>query len=109
MKFADIFFLQTILGAGEPIGNELAKHLVNYTTQLRLVSRNPVKVNETDEIIAADLLNGAAVTEAVKGSEIVYLLPGLQYKLKIWQEQWPLIIKNVLEACYQYICKLVFF
>lgn len=33
--------MQTILGAGGSIGTELAKELINYTKDIRLVSRNP--------------------------------------------------------------------
>ena len=47
--------MQTILGAGGPIGIELAKALTAYTSKIRLVNRNPVKVNETDQLLAADL------------------------------------------------------
>lgn len=101
--------MQTILGAGGAIGNELAKHLNNYTTRIRLVSRNPEKRNETVELFAANLLDIDKVAEAVKGSEVVYLLAGLEYKLKIWQQQWPVIMKNVIAACMQYKSKLVFF
>ena len=39
--------MQTILGAGGTTGIELAKQLINYTKDIRLVSRNPKKVNET--------------------------------------------------------------
>ena len=42
--------MQTILGSGGAIGISLAKELMNYTNQIRLVSRNPKKVNETDEL-----------------------------------------------------------
>jgi NAD dependent epimerase/dehydratase family enzyme len=33
----------TILGSGGAIGNELAKSLRHYTSDIRLVSRNPKK------------------------------------------------------------------
>jgi pyruvate/2-oxoglutarate dehydrogenase complex dihydrolipoamide dehydrogenase (E3) component len=41
---------QTILGSGGAIGIELAKVLKTYTGDIRLVSRNPRKVNDEDEI-----------------------------------------------------------
>jgi putative NADH-flavin reductase len=74
--------MQTILGAGGAIGNSLAKELLQYTTELRLVSRNPKKVNETDTLLSADLTDATATADAVKGSEVVYLLAGLPYILK---------------------------
>jgi len=40
---------QTILGANGTIGKLLAKELLNYTQDIRLVSRNPEKINESDE------------------------------------------------------------
>lgn len=101
--------MQTILGAGGVIGSELAKSLPKFTNQIRLVSRNPKKVNQSDEIVSADLLNGEQTLRAVKGSEVVYLTAGLPYNIKIWQSQWPTIMRNVIGACVKHNAKLVFF
>lgn len=101
--------MQTILGSNGIIGTELAKALTAYTGQLRLVSRNPQKVNATDELFPADLLNAEQTSAAVKGSDIVYLAAGLVYNYKIWQQQWPVVMQNVIEACKQHNAKLVFF
>jgi nucleoside-diphosphate-sugar epimerase len=101
--------MQTILGAGGVIGSELAKSLPKFTNQIRLVSRNPKKVNQSDEIVSADLLNGEQTLKAVEGSEVVYLTAGLPYNIKIWQSQWPTIMRNVIGACVQHNAKLVFF
>ena len=76
--------MQTILGAGGPIGIELAKALTAYTSKIRLVNRNPVKVNETDQLLAADLSDRKKVFEAVQGSSVVYVTVGFPYNLKIW-------------------------
>jgi nucleoside-diphosphate-sugar epimerase len=101
--------MQTILGANGIISTELAKALTQYTNDIRMVSRNPRKVNATDEIFVADLTNKEQTHAAVAGSEIVYLTAGLQYDIKIWQEQWPVIMRNVIDACKQQKSKLVFF
>jgi nucleoside-diphosphate-sugar epimerase len=101
--------MQTILGSNGIIGRELAKILVAYTDRIRLVSRNPKKVNPENEIFPADLLDAEAVMEAVKGSEVVYLTAGLIYNIKIWQAQWPVIMKNVIDACIRHQARLVFF
>ena len=100
--------MQTILGSGGAIGKPLAKELLTYTDKIRLVARNPKKVNETDELFKADLTNASDVDKAVAGSEIVYLTVGLEYKLKIWQRQWPVVMKNVIDACQKHQAKLVF-
>lgn len=101
--------MQTILGSGGAIGIELAKALKEYTPSIRLVSRNPKKVNPSDELFPADLRIKEEVQRAVAGSTIVYVTTGLPYNTKVWQEQWPLIIENVVAACKESQAKLVFF
>lgn len=102
--------MQTILGAGGAIGSELAKALCQqYTEKIRLVSRNPTKVNPTDELFAADLSNPADVDAAVEGSEVVYVTIGFEYKLSVWREKWPAFMRSVIDACAKHNAKLVFF
>ena len=101
--------MQTILGSGGAIGIELAKALKKYTDEIRLVSRNPKKVNETDQLFAADLLNPTELEDAIKGSEIVYVTVGFPYNYKIWKRKWPKFIKNLLEICETKGYKMVFF
>ncbi|HHH53931.1 MAG TPA: NAD-dependent epimerase/dehydratase family protein [Bacteroidetes bacterium] len=101
--------MQTIFGVGGAIGTELAKALKKYTENIRLVSRNPQKVNETDELFKADLLNYGEVKNAIKGSSIVYATVGFPYNHKVWKESWPRFTQNVIDACIENNCKLVFF
>jgi nucleoside-diphosphate-sugar epimerase len=101
--------MQTLLGSGGAIGVELAKALKKYTDEIRLVSRNPEKVNETDELFPADLLHPDEVKRAVKGSSIAYVTVGFPYNYKIWQASWPTFMENVINACMESNCKLVFF
>jgi nucleoside-diphosphate-sugar epimerase len=101
--------MQTILGANGTIATYIAKTLPEFTNEIRLVSRQPKKVNETDELVAANLLDATAIQDAVKGSKVVYLAAGLPYRIGIWQEQWPKIMNNVMEACKKSSSKLVFY
>ena len=101
--------MQTILGANGTIGSVLAKELVKYTDKIRLVSRNPRRVNESDELFPADLTNPALVEQAVKGSDVVYLVVGLDYNIKVWEEQWPKLMKATINACIKNKARLVFF
>ncbi|MEE4196548.1 MAG: NAD-dependent epimerase/dehydratase family protein [Bacteroidales bacterium] len=101
--------MHTILGAGGAIGVLLARELVKDHQKIRLVSRNPQKVNPGDELIAADLTNPEEVYQAVDGSEVVYLTAGLPYRAKVWKARWPVIMKNVIEACKTVNARLVFF
>src|SRR5690554_2852142 len=98
--------MQTILGAGGAIGTGLAKDLTQYTDVIRLVSRNPVKVNPSDELMAADLTHKDAVRRAVQGSSVVYVTVGFPYKLKVWRKVWPPFIGHVIEACKEYHARL---
>ncbi len=101
--------MQTILGSNGIIGKTLAAALPEYTDKIRLVSRHPVKKDGPYEIMPADLTNPEHVRQVVKGSEVTYLVAGLQYNIKVWQEQWPKIMKNVMDACMEHGSKLVFF
>lgn len=101
--------MQTILGANGVIGRELSRHLSHYTDRVRQVSRSPSRVNETDELVAADLLDAKATANAVAGSTVAYLVAGLPYNATIWQEQWPKVMRNVIDACKRHNCALVFF
>ncbi|MEI6950296.1 NAD-dependent epimerase/dehydratase family protein [Paraflavisolibacter sp. H34] len=101
--------MQTILGAGGAVGTELAKCLTAYTGRIRLVGRQPRKINETDELFPADLLQAAEVHRAVAGSEVAYLTAGLLYKTGYWQKNWPVLMQNVLAACRAHGTRLVFF
>lgn len=100
---------QTILGSGGAIGIELAKALTGYTKDIRLVSRNPKKVNPDDELFPADLTDREDVFNAIAGCEIVYVTVGFAYNTKVWQRTWPPFIRNVIDACIQHHAKLVFF
>lgn len=102
--------MQTILGANGQIGEELAKALKQkYTAEIRLVSRKPRKVNDTDEVFAADLSVLENAIEAVKGSTVAYFTLGLPMNSDLWEQQFPRITANVIEACKRNGAKLVFF
>jgi len=100
--------MHTILGATGISGIELARHLPKYCEEIRIVSRNPRKINHTDHIFAADLLDVDQTRKAVEGSEVAYLTVGLPYNSKLWREKWPPLMKNVIDACSQTGAKLVF-
>jgi len=101
--------MQTILGAGGAIGVSLAKALMQYTSDIRLVNRHPVKVNESDHLVAADLMDPVQVKKAIEGSSIVYVTVGFPYSYKVWEASWPVFMKAVIQACQEAKCKLVFF
>ncbi|MFI7872313.1 NAD-dependent epimerase/dehydratase family protein [Streptomyces salinarius] len=102
--------MQTVLGANGPIGEELTRELYrSFTPDIRLVSRNPTKVHDTDQLVKADLTDPQATARAVEGSEIAYLTVGLPMDSQLWEQKFPAMMRNVIDACAKYGTKLVFF
>lgn len=101
--------MQTIIGSGGSIGIDLAKSLLMYTNDIRLVNRNPIKINDTDSLFPADVTNPLQLDEAIEGSEICYVTVGFDYSTKVWQEKWVPFISNTINSCVKHNCKLVLF
>ncbi|MFJ5956880.1 NAD-dependent epimerase/dehydratase family protein [Paenarthrobacter sp. NPDC092416] len=102
--------MQTILGASGQIAMELARELHrNHTRDLRLVSRNPRKVNESDALVKADLLDPSQTTAAVEGSDVVYFTAGLPANTQLWEQQFPTMLRNALDASRATGAKFVYF
>jgi nucleoside-diphosphate-sugar epimerase len=101
--------MQTILGSGGGIGIPLAGELKNFTNEIRLVSRKPQKINETDELLPADFNDLSSIDKAVAGSDVVYLTVGFEYNIKVWKQIWPSFMKATIDACSKHNAKLVFF
>jgi nucleoside-diphosphate-sugar epimerase len=102
--------MQTILGATGQIAIELARELHrNYTRDLRLVSRSPRKVNDTDSLVSANLLNAKQTADAVKGSSVVYFTAGLPPDTQLWETQFPTMLKNALNAARAEGAKFAYF
>lgn len=98
--------MQTILGISGSVGSGLAAALKARNIPVRGVGRKPSKGDW--ESVQGDLTNPTDVMSAVDGSEVVYLIAGLKYDVRVWKHEWPLIMENVLEACLASGSKLVF-
>ena len=101
--------MHTILGAGGAIGNALVTELSKKGEPLRLVGRNVKLVGGAKEAIVAGLSRLQETIDAVYGSKVVYLVVGLKYDLSVWQDLWPKIMRNTVEACKRAKAKLIFF
>jgi nucleoside-diphosphate-sugar epimerase len=99
----------TILGAGGAIGNELARLLAASNRPFRLVGRNPRATPGATETLSANLTDRDQAIRAVAGSSVVHLLAGIKYDHQVWQEMWPRIMGNTIEACKRAGARLVFF
>lgn len=101
--------MQTILGSSGIIGKLATKEVRKYTGVIKLASRNPQKVHETDHIVKANLLDRDKVFEVVRSAEMTFLTAGLEYKAEVWEKEWPKIIQNAIDACRHYKSRLIFF
>ena len=97
-----------ILGAGGAISKVLVKELLSENQKIKLAARH-FKVVEGLESIRADLLNFNEVNNVIEEFSTVYLVAGLQYSTKAWSEQWPKIMRNVVEVCSAKNSRLLFF
>ncbi len=98
----------TLIGAGGTISNPLAKLLLEKQQPVRLLSRSGA-TRSGAEARKVDVLNQGELTEAVRGSKVAYLLIGLDYNTKVWQEQWPIVMQNTIRACAETGVPLIFF
>jgi nucleoside-diphosphate-sugar epimerase len=98
--------MHTILGINGNVGKLLAAELTQKGIKVRGVSRRPFLGNW--EHVAADVLDLAALTAAVAGSEVVYLAVGLEYTIKVWRRDWRVLMQNTIEACRRANAKLIF-
>jgi len=100
--------MHIILGAGGAIGTPLGAELLARQQKVRAVSRSgagPAGV----EAVRADLNDPDDVLRAVEPGATVHLLAGLKYDRRVWQEQWPRIMRNVVRACSEKGARLIFF
>lgn len=102
--------MHTILGAGGPVANALTAQLIKANQNVRLVSRRPVAATAPNvQWHKADLLQAADVMAATKGSGVIYICAGLVYDQNVWQQQWPVIMQNVINAAKAHNARLIFF
>lgn len=103
--------MQAILGAGGPVSNALASILSKNTGDtLRLVSRRSIATAASNVSWAgADLKDYDALIKAAKGSDVVYITAGLKYDKQVWKEEWPLIMRNIIQLGKETGARLIFF
>jgi nucleoside-diphosphate-sugar epimerase len=100
--------MHIILGAGGAIGTPLAAELLARQQKVRAVSRTGMAPAGI-EAVRADLNQSDDVLTSVEPGSIVYLLAGLKYDRRVWQDQWPRIMTNVVRACSGKGARLIFF
>jgi nucleoside-diphosphate-sugar epimerase len=101
--------MHTILGAGGPVSNALARELSQNNAAIRLVSRRPIQTAGKTTWMGADLKDYRQLLQAVQGSSVIYMCAGLRYDKKVWALEWPLIMQNLIDATKATGARLIFF
>ena len=99
--------MNTILGAGGPIGDGLPCKILAANRPFRVQPAQP-------EPIAGGTLFPQTLPMRTRPSSSRRLdrgvpAAGLKYDLEVWQELWPRIMANAIEACKRAEAKLIFF
>jgi nucleoside-diphosphate-sugar epimerase len=87
-----------IFGYG-PTGEAIARQLLATGRQVKIVQRRrPELLPEGAGFEACDVLDGAAVSRVAAGASAIICAIGMPYLAKVWEEQWPIAMANLLTA-----------
>jgi nucleoside-diphosphate-sugar epimerase len=100
----------TVLGASGNVGKLLVKELSESGYRVKATGRSKPSFNiDGVENIAVDYNSQSELDNSANGSEVVFMLIGLEYKTKIWEAEWPPLISRIIESCKKSGAKLIFF
>lgn len=102
------FSNHVVIGGGGAISQALVPELLRNKQEVTLVSRSGMEIAGTTGV-SADATNLDALRAAVLPGSVVYLLLGLPYDARVWQELWPTIMTNTIQVCREKESLLVFF
>lgn len=101
-----------VLGGGGNVGVALTRELSKHENKYEISSFSRSCDNSTNNgvtYIKGDLLDLENVLKAFEGVKVAFLVAGLPYNSIVWEDNWPKIMSNVLEACSRFETKLIFF
>lgn len=96
-----------VLGGNGVAGRETVRALVDRGLRTSSVGRKPSTMHGARSI-TADLLIARDVHRALRDAEVAYLTAGLPYSTRIWQTQWPVIVRNTIDAAVENGTHLVY-
>jgi nucleoside-diphosphate-sugar epimerase len=86
-----------VLGGAGVVGRETVRALLARGLDTVSVSRTSAAPAGARSV-AADLTRPADARRALAGAGVAYLVLGLPYSARVWEEQWPLVARTVAEA-----------
>ena len=100
----------SVLGASGNVGKLLVEYLASKGHKIRAFGRHMPKFDfKNVENLALDYSNQEEFDRAIQGSDMTYMLVGLEYKSKVWEAEWVPLVKRLIKACESAKSKLVFF
>lgn len=102
-----------ILGDGV-VGKEVAAELGRRGVRAVLGSRHSAGTSGEAPVsavgtVTVDALNLESLVAASRGASHIYITLGLPYVAHIWEDQWPRIMRNVIEAAGVVGARVIFF
>jgi len=97
-----------VFGYG-PVGRATTELLVNKGAVVRVVQRRrPADLPPGATFQSGDVLDAAAVLQAVEGARQVVVAIGFPYVGETWRRAWPLAMENLTNACAAHNARMVF-
>jgi nucleoside-diphosphate-sugar epimerase len=96
-----------VLGGNGVIGRETVRALLERGASPASVGRRSSTIDGAASV-TADLLRPVDVERALRGARVAYLTAGLPYSSRVWAEQWPVILRNVIDAARAHNVHLVY-
>ncbi|TFC92930.1 MULTISPECIES: NAD-dependent epimerase/dehydratase family protein [Cryobacterium] len=97
-----------VLGGNGIIGRETVRALLRRAENTTSVGRRPSTIDGVSSL-AANLLTAADASRALTGADVAYFTVGLPYSASIWAQQWPIILRNTIDAAIAHNTHLIYF
>lgn len=96
-----------VLGGNGVVGSETITALLRRGAAVTSVARYPAPL-EGATGFRADLMSAEEASRALAGKDVAYFTVGLPYSFRVWVTQWPVILRNVIDAAVQHGTHLVY-
>lgn len=96
-----------MLGGNGVAGSETIKALLRRGEQVTSVGRRASSIHGVGSV-TADLMNAAGASRALAGKDVAYFTVGLPYSSRVWAAQWPVIVRNVIDAAVEHGTHLIY-
>lgn len=97
----------TVIGASGDIGSLLVNELISKGHDVSGIVRN-INNKHTIPFIEADAEDITSLIQATKDTDVLYSTIAVPYITAQWQQSWPIIMRNLIEAAKTNGFKLVF-